>query len=396
MQRVVSQKTSAQLAHDALHGIIYQSVPPYSRTPPPQTFMNEGEFKRFITRKLPDAQMPNFEEKDADAATISDKLSTPKLGQSMVQRAAAMEDAARSHVARLLSSQTHITGNAVPVNHQCISHSAEAPRIAPFPSDRPPLPLILQKGDSRKVFSHIPACVAGNMSNLADCLIKWHQKVGGKITDLLKMEFWSSRSVGTKPFFCVEQSHFGFRRIYKVEVDIPTIKEMPGLGGKWTFFYMTGKQWQQYPDVPEQVMAILIAREFTTRQALGFPMNSPVRFRKGEHFVVAFPSSSVSSRQEYYHGLAVDRIYVSHERGKQRADETTKSRADAMRKAKSIDPLVYRVETIDIIRGGKLPLMDGYGSHAQLYGFDRLGKEFGDGTLRMQYWEKRVVSLESV
>lgn len=143
-------------------------------------------------------------------------------------------------------------------------------------------------------------------------------------------------------------------------------------------------------------MAILIAREVATRQTLGFPMDSPVKFRKGQYFVVAFPSSSVASRQEYYHGLAVDRIYVSNARGKQRADDTMKSRAEAMRRAKSKNPLVYRVETIDNMRGRKLPLMDGHGSHAQLPGFDRLGKEFGDGTLRMHYWEQKVVPLESV
>lgn len=210
------------------------------------------------------------------------------------------------------------------------------------------------------------------------------------------MEYWSSRSFGTKPFFCVKQSHFGLQRTQKVEIDIPTIKEMPGLGGRWTFIYMIGKQWQQFPDMPEQVMAILIAREFATRQALGFPMDLPVKFLKGQHFIIAFPSNSVASRQVYYHGLAVDRIYVSNARGKQRADDTMRSRAEAMRKAKSKNPLVYRVETVDIMRGGKLPLMDGHGSHAQLPGFDRLGKEFGDGTLRMQYWETRVVPLESV
>lgn len=129
-------------------------------------------------------------------------------------------------------------------------------------------------------------------------------------------------------------------------------------------------------------MAILIAREFATRQALGFPMDLPVKFRKGHHFVVAFPSSSVVSRQEYYHGLTVDRIYVSNARGKQRADDTMKTRAEAVRRAKGKNPLVYRVKTIDNMRGGKLPLMDGHGSHAQLPRFDRLGKEFGDGTLR--------------
>lgn len=77
--------------------------------------------------------------------------------------------------------------------------------------------------------------------------------------------------------------------------------------------------------------------------------------------------------------------------GKKRADQTMLSRAEAMKKALCKQPLCYRVETIDTIGGGKMPLMDGFGS--VMLTFDSVGKEFGNGTLRVHYWEERVVPL---
>lgn len=115
---------------------------------------------------------------------------------------AAIEEAARSHAARFLNSQTHITGNDVPVNQRSIlSHSTPAPRIATFQSDQPPVPLIFQDRGIRKPLSYVPARVAGGVPNLAERLIKWYQEVGGKVTELLRIECWSSRSFETKPFF---------------------------------------------------------------------------------------------------------------------------------------------------------------------------------------------------
>lgn len=187
--------------------------------------------------------MPNTKGQDADEAIINDELSKPILGQTIMKRGAAIEEAARFHAARFLNSQPHITDNDVPIKQRSmLSHSTQAPRIATFQSDQPPIPLIFQDRGIRRTLSHIPAHVAGGVPNLAKCLIKWHQEVGGKVTELLRIEYWSSRSFGTKPFFSVEQSHFSLQRIQKVEIDIPTIKEMPGLGGKWNFIYMTGKQ----------------------------------------------------------------------------------------------------------------------------------------------------------
>lgn len=48
--------------------------------------------------------------------------------------------------------------------------------------------------------------------------------------------------IRNETIFCVEHSHFGLQRIQKVDIDIPIIREMPGLGGKWNFIYMTCKQ----------------------------------------------------------------------------------------------------------------------------------------------------------
>lgn len=85
MQSIVMQKTKTQLAHDALHGIIHQTVPPFSRPPPVQSFMNEAEFKRFISRKLPDTKIPNAKCQDADDAIMNDELSNPILGQIIMK-----------------------------------------------------------------------------------------------------------------------------------------------------------------------------------------------------------------------------------------------------------------------------------------------------------------------
>lgn len=138
-------------------------------------------------------------------------------------------------------------------------------------------------------------------------------------------------------------------------------------------------------------MTTLIARELAIRHALGFSLESPVIFRKAQHIIIAFPSNCVTGRQEFYHGLAVDKIYVTSPQGKQRAHQTLLSRAEAMKKAMCKQSLGYKVETIDTIGGAKMPLMDGFGS--VMLSFDRVGKEFGDGTLRVHYWEERVVPL---
>lgn len=149
-----------------------------------------------------------------------------------------------------------------------------------------------------------------------------------------------------------------------------------------------------FPHLEEHVTTVLIARELATRHALGFPINLPVMFRKSEHIIVALPSSRVATRQEFYHGLALDKIYVTTPQGKQRAKETMQSRAEAMKRANSRDALVYTVETVDTIRGGRLPLMDGHGNDMLTSGFDLIGKEFGHGTLRMHYWEKGTIPLK--
>lgn len=139
-QRLVTQKTDTQLAHDALNGMVHQSVPPFSRPPPVQPFMDESEFKRFISRKILNTKMPNVRGQDADESIMNDEISKPTLRLGIMKRGAAIEEAARSHAARFVHSKTQITGNAVHVEQSSsLSKSTQGPQIAAFQSDGPHL-----------------------------------------------------------------------------------------------------------------------------------------------------------------------------------------------------------------------------------------------------------------
>jgi hypothetical protein len=146
----------------------------------------------------------------------------------------------------------------------------------------------------------------------------------------------------------------------KAEVDIPALEGVSGLSGKWTFLYLTGKQRSTpFPPISKSRLTTLIQQELAARRNNGLAINKPFKFIQAQHMIFAYPSTCTTNRQEFYHGLAVDKIYVTSQQGKERAEQTLASRAEAMKKAKSKVPLVYRVETVDTIDKGALPLMDG-------------------------------------
>jgi hypothetical protein len=182
------------------------------------------------------------------------------------------------------------------------------------------------------------------------------------------------------------------RSLQKAEVDIPIFNGESSLAGKWTFIYAKGSQWSPYPSVGPENMAALIERELATRRMHNFSLNSPLIFRQTQHFILAFPSNSITGRQEFYHGLTIEKIDVSNVLEKARVDSCLRSRVEAMKMAMSKEPLVYGVENVETMRGGRMPLMDGFGS--VMMPFSRVAKEFGDGTLRVHYWEERAVPLK--
>lgn len=254
------KKTNIELAHDALHGIVDEAISPISGPPPAQSFMNEAEFKRHMSRKIPVITMPTAKSTEdyPEISGVEDLKVISRL--NIVRRQRMIKNKVPIYTALTAKSQTHqsvlapLTDNAPRQSFpfststksflirtksalapQRPSRPNHPPQIATFSSDRPPLPPSLKRRSAKKTYSFIPPHLAAGVPNLADCLVKWQQEVGGSIIDLLRVEYWTTNNFGTKPFLCAEQSHTGLQRVQKVEIDIPIVKEVPGLCGKWTF-----------------------------------------------------------------------------------------------------------------------------------------------------------------
>jgi hypothetical protein len=199
-QRIAAIRTKAgvRLAHDALHGIVYQPVPPTSRPPLAQFSMTETAFKRLVLLKS--SGMEKVETK-----AITAKAEIPK--KEAIQECKAVQTNSSASIFRhltkwiapqivqiLYGTATTKSSDQPPslarsLGTQSIAPSESKPKMASFQGPQPFTSAIFKQPGSRKAYNHITPHIAGAVPSLAQNLIEWHNKLGGLIQELRKVEF---------------------------------------------------------------------------------------------------------------------------------------------------------------------------------------------------------------
>lgn len=178
----VKAKTGFQLAHDALHGIVNQAIPPILRPPPAQFFMIEAEFKRLILPKPADAKEKDSNGADANEGIAKDGNSKAISRKGILLKGTTKKKNTPIHTVRFANPPLYqnifspatdgisrqvlsvegslglplIRPKLSPLPLPPLQSSRSRPRIASFPGRRPSTPPIFKKRGGRKTYNYIP------------------------------------------------------------------------------------------------------------------------------------------------------------------------------------------------------------------------------------------------